>query len=52
MAKVGFDIGWSVTLKLSEGDILLMADGNEVQVLREHIYQTKKVVKGIKDVLI
>ena len=30
--------------------IVLMADGNEVQELREQIYQAKQVVKRIKDV--
>ena len=29
--------------------IVLMADGNEVQELREQIYQAKQVVKRIKD---
>ncbi|ESF41491.1 hypothetical protein SEES7308_20763 [Salmonella enterica subsp. enterica serovar Stanley str. ATCC 7308] len=29
-----------------------MADGNEVQELREQLYQAKRVVKGVKDVLV
>jgi len=28
---------------------VLMAEGNEVQELREQLYQAKQVVKGIKD---
>lgn len=28
---------------------MLMADGNEVQELREQLYQAKQVVKGIKN---
>lgn len=28
---------------------MLMADNNEVQELREQLYQAKQVVKGIKD---
>lgn len=31
---------------------MLMADGNEVQELREQLYQAKQVVKGIQDVLV
>ena len=29
-----------------------MADGNDVQELREQLYQAKQVVKSIKDVLV
>ncbi len=28
---------------------MLMADGNELQELREQLYQTKQVVKGMRD---
>ena len=38
-----------MTVKISQGCIVLMADGNEVQALREQLYQAKQVVKGIKD---
>lgn len=31
---------------------MLMAESNEVQELREQLYQPKQVVKGIKDVLV
>jgi toxic protein SymE len=41
-----------VTVKISEGCIVLMAKGNEVQELREQLYQAEQVVKGIKDVLV
>ena len=41
-----------MTVKISEGRIVLMADNNEVQELREQLYQAKQVVKGIKDVLV
>jgi toxic protein SymE len=36
-------------VKISEGGIVLMADGDEVQELREQLYQAKQMVKGIKD---
>ncbi|EIU4248348.1 hypothetical protein L4W43_004722 [Escherichia coli] len=36
-------------MKISEGCIVLMADGNELQELREQLYQTKQVVKGMRD---
>ncbi|HGY3716634.1 TPA: SymE family type I addiction module toxin [Citrobacter gillenii] len=52
LAEAGFDTGRGVTVKISEGCIVLMADGNEVQELREQLYQAKQVVKGIKDVLV
>ncbi len=38
--------------EISQGCIVLMADGNEVQELREQLYQAKQVVKGIKDALV
>jgi toxic protein SymE len=38
-----------VTVKISQGCIVLIADCNEKQELREQLYQTKQVVKGIKD---
>ena len=38
-----------MTMKISQGCILLLADDNEVQELREQLYQAKQVVKGIKD---
>lgn len=28
---------------------MLMADNNELQALREQLYQSKQLVKGIKD---
>ncbi|AGR59354.1 hypothetical protein A464_2169 [Salmonella bongori N268-08] len=38
-----------MTVKVSQGCIVLMAESNEVQELREQLYQAKQVVKGIKD---
>jgi len=38
-----------VTVKISEGCIVLMADNNEAQELCEQLYLVKQVVKGIKD---
>lgn len=37
--EAGFDTGRSVTVKVSDGCIVLMADNNEVQELREQLYQ-------------
>lgn len=31
---------------------MLMADNNEMQELREQLYQAEQVVKGVKDVLV
>ncbi len=41
-----------MTVKVSEGCIVLVADTNEVQELREQLYRAKQVVKGVKDVLV
>ncbi|EAA7109257.1 toxin SymE, type I toxin-antitoxin system family protein [Salmonella enterica subsp. enterica serovar Ouagadougou] len=49
MKEAGFNTGRGVTVKISQGCIVLMADCNEVQELREQLYQAKQVVKGIKD---
>ena len=35
-------------MKISEECIVLKADGDEVQELREQLYPAKQVVKGIK----
>lgn len=52
LAEAGFETGRGVTVKISQGCIVLMADNNEVQELREQLYQAKQVVKGMKDVLV
>ncbi len=49
MKEAGFETGRSVTVKISQGCIMLMMNCNEVQELREQLYQAKQVVKGIKD---
>ena len=38
-----------MTVKISQGCIVLMAENNEVQELPEEFYKVKKVVKGMKD---
>ncbi|ECG9330200.1 type I addiction module toxin, SymE family, partial [Salmonella enterica] len=48
--EAGFETGRGVTVKISQGCLVLMADNNEVQELREQLYQAKQVVKGVKDV--
>ncbi|MEX5409484.1 SymE family type I addiction module toxin [Atlantibacter hermannii] len=48
LAEVGFDTGRGVTVKISEGCIVLIADGDEVQELREQLYQVQRVLTGIK----
>lgn len=49
LAEAGFETGRGVTVKISDGCIVLMADNNEMQELREQLYQAKQVVRGIKD---
>jgi len=41
-----------VTVRITEGCLTIIADNDEVQELREQLYQAKQVVKGIKDVLV
>ncbi|ACX86205.1 SymE family type I addiction module toxin [Pectobacterium parmentieri] len=51
LKEAGFDTGRGVTVKISEGCIVLMADNNEMRELREELYLAKQVVKGMKEVL-
>ncbi|EDP8646235.1 type I addiction module toxin, SymE family, partial [Salmonella bongori] len=44
LKEAGFDTGTSVTLKISEGGIVLMADTDEVRELREDLYKVKQEV--------
>ncbi|MCX8261258.1 type I toxin-antitoxin system SymE family toxin [Escherichia coli] len=48
LAEAGFDTGRGVTVKISEGGLTIIADSDEVQELREELYQVKQVVKGMK----
>ncbi|MFP1730301.1 hypothetical protein ACLEEB_13260 [Lonsdalea quercina] len=41
-----------MTVRISQGCIVLIADCNEVQELREQLYQVRQVVKGIKEEVI
>ena len=49
LREAGFEIGTSVTVKISERCLILPADNNEVQELREELYQVKQVVKGMRN---
>ena len=48
LKEAGFDTGTSVTVKISEGCIVLMVEANEEQELREQLYQVQRAFKGIK----
>ncbi|EJT9341413.1 type I toxin-antitoxin system SymE family toxin [Salmonella enterica subsp. enterica serovar Carswell] len=52
LKEAGFDTGCGVTVKISQGCIVLMADNNEVQELREQLYQVRLVMKGIKEAVV
>lgn len=41
-----------MTVKILEGCLTIIADNNEVQELREQLYQAKQVVKEIKEALV
>ncbi|EFM6335401.1 SymE family type I addiction module toxin [Escherichia coli] len=49
LKEAGFDTGRGVTVKISEGCLTIIADSDEVQELREELYQVKQSVKGIKN---
>lgn len=49
MKEAGFDTGRGVTVKISEGCLTIIADSDEVQELREQLYQAKQVVKGVRN---
>ncbi|AKW16921.1 TPA: SymE family type I addiction module toxin [Salmonella enterica] len=44
----GFETGRSVTVKISEGCLILIAETDEVRDLRKELYQVKKSMKHIK----
>ena len=48
LKEAGFDTGTSVTMKISEGGIVLMADTDEVRELREDLYKVKQEVRGMR----
>ncbi|EAU0221722.1 type I addiction module toxin, SymE family [Salmonella enterica] len=50
--EAGFETGRGVTVKISQGCIVLMADSNEEQKLREQLYKAEQVVKGMRDVIV
>ncbi|EDS4738640.1 type I addiction module toxin, SymE family [Salmonella enterica subsp. enterica serovar Oranienburg] len=52
LAEAGFDTGRGVTVRISKGCIVLIADCDEVQELREQLYQVRQVVKGIKEAVV
>lgn len=52
LAEADFDTGRGVTVRISQGCIVLIADCDEVQELREQLYQVRKVVKGVKEAVV
>ncbi|EFH5752930.1 type I addiction module toxin, SymE family [Escherichia coli] len=49
LAEAGFDTGRGVTVKISEGCLTIIADSDEMQELREELYQVKQAVKGMRN---
>lgn len=39
-------------VRILQGCIVLLADCDEVQELREQLYQVRQVVKGVKDAVV
>lgn len=52
LKEAGFDTGRGVTVRISQGCIVLIADCDEVQELREQLYQVRQVVKGVKEAVV
>ncbi|MGK9176021.1 SymE family type I addiction module toxin [Yokenella regensburgei] len=52
LKEADFDTGTGVTVKISQGCIVLIVDCDEVQGLREQLYQVRQVVKGIKEAVV
>ncbi|EHM3444040.1 type I toxin-antitoxin system SymE family toxin [Salmonella enterica] len=61
LKEAEFDTGRGVTVRITEGcltiiadnnEVQLIADCNEVQELREQLYQVQQVVKGIKEAVV
>ena len=51
LREAGFEIGTGVTVKISKGCLILLADNNEVQELRRELYQVKQAIKGMCDAM-
>ncbi len=49
LKEAGFYTGRGVTVKISEGCLTIIADSDEMQELREELYQVKQAVKGMRD---
>ncbi|EAB1455440.1 SymE family type I addiction module toxin [Escherichia albertii] len=47
LAEAGFDTGTGVTVRISEGYLIVERD--EVQELREELYQVKQDIRGMRD---
>ncbi|EDP9826627.1 hypothetical protein QE94_004490 [Salmonella enterica subsp. enterica] len=52
LAEAGFETGRGVTVRISQGCIVLIADCDEMQALREQLYQVRQVVKGVKEAVV
>ncbi|WP_371316141.1 SymE family type I addiction module toxin [Enterobacter sp. ENT03] len=49
LAESGFDTGRGVTVKISQGCIVLMAENNEMQELRKHLRDIKQANQEMKN---
>lgn len=45
LKEAGFETRRGVTVRISQGRIVLMAESNEMQEVHEQLYQTKQVVR-------
>ncbi len=46
LREAGFEIGTGVTVKISEGCLILLADNNEVQELRRNFIRLNSQLRG------
>ncbi len=52
LAEAGFTTGVGVTVKITEGVLMIIADTSEVQVLKAELYQFKQTAMGMKALVI
>lgn len=48
LREAGFETGKGVTVKISDGCIVLMVDTDEVRELREDLYKVQLAVQGMR----
>ncbi|OSM93881.1 MULTISPECIES: SymE family type I addiction module toxin [Lonsdalea] len=48
LREAGFETGVNVTVRITDGCIVLIPDSDEVQQLQQQLYKIKQLVNGLK----